>query len=71
MKVKKENKGFALCNFRLYAENETDYNFLPKKRRIPFSNAIYYSWRRQSWFIYKNLELNCDSVYTSFDIIII
>lgn len=71
MKLKKENKAFAMYNFRLYVNafnNEKDYKVLSKELRTQFNNVPYYHWCRR-WFPYKNLELNCVSIHTSFILI--
>ena len=59
MKLKKENKGFAVCNCRISVdENRVNYVTRYKEYRIQFSDRIYLGWRR-CWFIYNNLELDC------------
>ena len=71
MKIKKENKAFAMYNGLLYInmlKKEIDYKIIPKELRTRFNNVSYYNWSRR-WFPYKNLELNCVSVHVSFLII--
>lgn len=59
MKLKKENKGFALCNCKIYIdENKVSYTIISKEYRIKFNERIYLNWC-SNWFIYKNLELDC------------
>ena len=59
MKLKKENKGFAICNC-IITIDEYSVNYVTryKEYRIQLDEMLYLNWRR-SWFIYKNLELHC------------
>ena len=71
MKIKKENKAFAMYNGLLYInmlKKEIDYKIIPKELRTQFNNVHRYGGRRR-WFPYKNLELACWSEYTTFVLI--
>ena len=61
MKLKK-SKASDAYNCRIYIENdEVHYTTRHKEYRIQFDDAYNYNWCK-GWFVYKNLELNLDSL---------